>query len=735
MSTYDEYLGPEKYGDDEKESTPSFRKVLSTIKSYSESNNIADLIDQEYLKEISDYCVKCYQDDLRSMKDWLANADEIMDFMKTSPSKPAKKHKANIKLPIIYTAVLHMSSMLQDELNKNGDVANYKVIGGDTQIVPNNTPNAQHVQAQPTISFGKKARRGKRICRHLNWMCTEKIDNWYMKEDQVQTTALAIGTAFVKTYYDHVNETIVSEFIPYDQIIINHGSSSLSKAESITHKIYKTTREIIQWQRYGLFSEIEDEKGIVTDIKDLTKDKGDHNAVSHVLLEHHCWLDLDKDGLPEPYIVTIHEASGKILRIVARFTLKDVIYNSKNEIKKIIPTNFFTAYNAITNPDGGLWHWGLGHLLLNLNDAGNAMINILTNAGHLATLQGGFLDKSLRIKKGPHELDPGEWVSAESTGQALKDGIVPFNYKEPSNVLLQVLGLILDQSKAVSATSDLTTGQTSDSMANVSPNVVFNMMQQGLKLYTSIFRRISRGRKEELQKIVKLNSIHVDTKEYMAIVSPPPAEIQEMFDANHNLIDYDLNSLELQIVPIVDDNQATEGEMQIKAQAKLNAAIQLAPYNIINLREVAKEYFESLETENADQLILPPAPPPPPDPKLLEVQQDAKFNQDKIQLESKKLELHDKKLNMDHQVKIGALQLQAQQLQIQGNHVQGQHQTAVSKVNLEAGKLQLDATKVALTNQHDNIQTSLDFQAKAKELQLQKEELALKRREIDKNNV
>lgn len=694
--------------DDESVKKPSVKTVIETLNEYVSHPNINELLEEDERKEIVDYCLKVYREDCMSMQDWLDDANEILDFMSTANTSSKPAHKAKIKLPMISTAVNQLSARIKSELVKNGKTVRYKVIGGDVQT-------QQGPDGQLITTMGKKDRKGKRITKHLNWQLMDKIPNYSVEVSKLVMSFAALGTAFTKTYYDITEGVIRSEFIPYDQLILNHSSNSLEDAEMITHKIYKSTAQIIQCQRHGYFTELADSNGETLEVKDLTKDKDDHKANKHKLLELHCWLDLDHDGLPEPYVVTIHEASEHILRIVARFKPKNVVFNNKNQIRYIKPTHYFNDYICLQNPDGGFWGNGIGSLLINLNDAANSMINILTDAGHLATMQGGFLDKNLRIPPGLKELSPGEWIRADASGASMKDGIVPFNYKEPSAVLFQVLGLLLEQAKAVSATSDLLSGQSSGSLANVSPNVIFSLMENGLQVYSAVTKSLANGKRKEIQKIVDLNAEYLNPKEYLALVSPSPEEIQEMFSPDGKLIDYDLDSMELQVLPVVDVNESTEGEKQIRSQAMFQAAMQAAPTGVVNMRAVVSFHFDALGIENSQQFIAPEQPAPP-DPKMIQAQAKSQLDQGKLQIEGQKLELEKAKIQSTVELKAKELEVRTQEMQVQAMTVSAQNELAQRKLQREEDKTQLDVHKAALSHNLDIAKLTLDKTLREKEI-------------------
>lgn len=598
---YDEYYNTEDM--EEGEQPLAIKDILK-------SDNVADLLDQEELDEIASCVLQDLEEDEKSMADWLEYADKAMELTKLHREQKHMpfRNASNIKYPLITTAVVQFSSRTESELIKAGQVAKYKVIGRDPA--------------------GLKTRKGQRVRTHLNWQIMEKMPNWQNERDRLHHQLAVCGTSFVKTWYDPVEGVNRSEFIPYDQLIANNGIKSLETAPRISQYVYMSDNDLVEHMRWGLFTEC--------DVDDLQKDNEDFEAIYHEIIEQHCFYDLDDDGLAEPYIVVVHKAAKKVLRIIPRFEKDDVLYNSKGQIKKIYPTQYFTDYHFIPNMDGSFYSLGFGTLLLDVNATINTILNQLINAGHLATTQGGFISKDLRLAKEDLDIDPGEFKYVETRdGAKIGDGVFMFNYKEPSNVLYSLLGTLVEGAKQLTSTTDIMTG-TQDT-TNTSPNTLMMLMQQGLKVYSAIQRRIFRSFKRELEKLVKLNAKHINVEEYIRLIDPTEQEIMEMFSPEGQLLDYDLGQVD--IVPCVDPNESTEQEALVRAQAVLQAGVQLAQLQGVNPRAVARAYFESLEVPNIDQLVLPEPPPDAPNPAMIQLQLEQAKVQSDIQVKAQKTQI------------------------------------------------------------------------------------------------
>lgn len=639
-------------------------EVLNKLLEFSEAVNIADLLDSDKLREIADRVKRGYEVDKLSMESFLEQANQAVELCKLEREEknyPMRK-ASNVKLPMITQAAMQFTSRTLPELIKSGKLAKYRIIGPD-----------------PT---GAKARRGKRLETHLNWQMLEQMKGMLDELDNLLMQTSIVGTTHAKTYFDPVAGTNRFEFIPYDEFVINAGVKTLEEAERKTQILSISEKELIENQRFGIYRHFEKYSydGVQEQVEDKDgnsegfADSPDADPVNvQELLEQHCFLDLDEDGMPEPYIVTMHEKSGQVLRIVARYipakvvveydgiaaTLDELIVpdpddntrpmirsdiKGKCEVKKIHAIEYFTKFGLIPNPDGGYFMYGLGTLLLDLNMTANTISNQLIDAGRLANLQGGFIGSRLRIRGDTKELEPGEWVKAESAdGNSLRNEIVPLNYKEPSTVLFQMLGTIYSMGQQLASSTEVLTG-TAETQ-NSSPHTVLAMIQQGLQQFLSMQRRILRSYKDAFQKLVDLNRIFLDSNEYLQVLDIPPEspEFAEMLNPRTGeILDYALAGDD--VVPVADLKNSTEAEKLAKLQVMIQNIQFLGPLGATNGPEFTRFMAETLELDNPER-FMPPPQDPMQNPEFIKMQAD--IAKQSAELELKELELKRKAMETE----------------------------------------------------------------------------------------
>jgi chaperonin GroES len=497
--------------------------------------------------------------------------------------------------------------------------------------------------------------------------------------DKTMTVLPIIGTAFKKTYFCPQRQRNVSEFVNPRDLVINYYAKSLETANRKTQILTYYPNEIVELQRTGFFKDCElhqgqglEEQGLAYETTGVTEPPiDDHSA--HEVLECHCLLDLDEDGYMEPYIVHIHKDMEKVLRIYPRFTERDVQMNDDGEIAKITPIEHYTGYQFIPNPESDIYGLGFGTLLGPLNETANTLINQLLDAGTLSNTQGGFLGRNFKIKGGVNSFKPGEWKITNSTGDDLRKSIFPLPVREPSGTLFQLLGTIIDAGQSLSGTKDIMMGESPGQ--NQPATTTMAVLEQGLKVFTSIHKRVYRSMKKELKKLFKLNALYMQDEEYYRILDYEPtrdimkakAEIKNMVQqaqqqgqqvppeliqqAEQELIskfqntgmiyrnDYLENYEDASVVPAGDPNVVTQAQKLVKAEALLQAMASGMP---LNREEVTYRFLEAQEQANIPALM--DVPPPQPDPEIMLKQQEFQWRQ---QYETQKLKLEEQRVTSE----------------------------------------------------------------------------------------
>ena len=545
---------------------PEGMESLLRLQEFAASDNAATLLSEDVLRDSGRRVVTEYQDDKDSRSDWEEDNRQTMKLArqvredKTFPWPGA----ANVKFPLLAEAAITFAARAYPEIVQGKDVVKCAVEGDDPQ--------------------GQKAQRAQRISDHMSWQLINQMEEWEEDTDRLLVSLPLVGSCFRKTYYDPVRGRNVSKLVPAEDFIVSNHAGSLDLARRETERFDLYTNDVLEKQRGGLWLDVE-----------LRADSEDDRPDDHyVFLEQHRWLDLDEDGYEEPYIVTVHEATQQVVRVVARFSADQIKINARNEVVRIEADRYYTHYYFMPDPQGGLYGVGFGKLLTPINESIDTVLNQLLDAGTLANMQGGFLGKGVKVRTGQLRIGPGEWKPVESTGGDLKSNIVPLPFKEPSIVLFQLLGLLIDTGKGLASIKDVLSGDLP--AANVPATTVLALIEQGQKVYTAIHKRIFRSMKREFEKLYRLNAEYLDEREYFTVLDNRQAIAQQDYQQG----DYDVS-------PVADPHLSNRAQRLAQAQALM----QLRGQPGINTPEIDKEYLTAIGVDQPERFIAQQQGPDP----------------------------------------------------------------------------------------------------------------------------
>lgn len=599
--------------------------LIDEILPAGDAGNVAELLNEEQLLCVGYEVHQGWQEDKISREDWLNKAHKIMDLalMKGEKKNYPWPNAANVKHPMLATAMIQYSSRTLPELIRNSEIARFRIQGSDRD--------------------GSKKRLGIRRAKYTNHQILNKTPNWRRDRRKLFNQSSLIGASFVRVKWEPVKKLITSYLIPYDLIVINDYVRSLEDAPRITEIFYITRKEYIENVRHGIYRDV--------DLDFLQTQTNVSDTLYMEMIEQSCFLDLDGDGYPEPYTVVLHVDSREVLQILPRFDIDDIEFNEDGEVKYIDGRIEYVDYNFIESPNGRFHGFGFGGLLLNPLLMTNTILNQLIDAGTLSNTPTGFFTKSVRIKKGDYIATPGQFRTVDlDAGHELADNIYKMDFKEPSMVLFQLLGLLLESVKTFTSATDALTG-TADA-TNASPTTVLALIQQGLQVFTSIQRGMFESFEKELRIYERLNRTHVNLEEYFQIVDPDPdnpvyvknmtdpetgQEIQvPVFEQDEMYTDGIFSDYArgkgVDVTPVADINSATQTERLVRADTIQKFITPLIPSGRVNAEELIRYYTEATGEENSDRFIAPP--PTGPDPTMIELMSKIAERSERLKLDT-----------------------------------------------------------------------------------------------------
>ena len=623
------------------------------------SPNLAEKLDEDLQKAIGRWVVGGYVKDLSSRTQWAEQHAEAMKLalqvkeMKTFPWTNA----SNVKFPLVTVGALQFLARISI-LTKGSKLAQFRIQGADPE--------------------GKKISRAKRIGNHIDIQLIDDDPGWADADEQTKFAASLLGSSFKKTSYDAVSGINCSEFVPAQHFVVDYNCKNLGTAQRYTHVINMDDNKLTERVKRKIFIKEENAHASSPDqimVNMLERASREVQGLAPLaetedvrVLEQYCWLDLDGDGYREPYIVSVREDTGHLYRIVARFYDDGSIHrrldarqrqfenlanlatdpqqasllerravavrNSKeNTIIRIDPVQFFTKYTFVPSPDGGFYGLGLGALLGPVNEAVNSLINQLIDAGTMSNTGGGWIARGARMKAGKTSFDPFEWKHVDSTGDDLRKSIFPLPVREPSNVLFQLLGILIQYGEKISSATDIMTGVSPGQNTPATTSQV--TVEQGMMLFSGIHNRMYRAFRHELTLHYKLNQTFFQhSPRYWELTQGPDAILQPD----------DYRQGNFRIFPSADPTVVSISQRKEKADKLAQAA--LTPIGALWDKEVISRKWLEANEWDVEEIFPDPQGPravkPPVDPKSAiaqaKLEQEKQEHHDNMLLEVAKLQ-------------------------------------------------------------------------------------------------
>jgi hypothetical protein len=454
-----------------------------------------------------------------------------------------------------------------------------------------------------TKIIGKETQEKKeaalRVQEDMNYQLTEQMPEYRPETERLIWGLGLSGNAFRKVYEDPSLNRQVALFVPAEDVVVPYGATDLASAERVTHVMRKNENELRKLQVSGFYLDIDlgDPENSLDEVEKKIAEKLGFRATAdsrYKLLEMHVDLDLpgfehkedgEATGIALPYVVTIEKGTSKVLSIRRNWKLED-----KNFIKR----QHFVHYGYI--PGFGFYCFGLIHLIGAFAKSGTSIIRQLVDAGTLSNLPGGFKTRGLRIKGDDTPIAPGEFRDVDVASGTMKDNIMPLPYKEPSQVLMALLGQIVEDGRRFANTADL---QTSDMSSQAPVGTTLAILERTLKVMSAVQARIHFSLKQELKLLKNI------------IAENAPSDYDyEPEEGSRKAKKSDYKNID--VIPVSDPNASTMAQKIVQYQAVLQLA-QTSP-QFYNMPLLHRQMLEVLGIKEAHKLVPMSEDQKPQDP-------------------------------------------------------------------------------------------------------------------------
>jgi len=550
-------------------------------------DNLAELLPDDVLEPIGNEMTQNYMDYKASRKEWEQSYVSGLDLLgfkyenRTEPFQGA----SGATHPVLAEAVTQFQAQAYKELlPADGPVR--------TQVIGVKNPGTEQ--------------QSNRVKDFMNYLIMDQMKEYEAEFDSMLFHLPLAGSTFKKVYYDVNMGRAVSKFVPADELIVPYTATSLDDAEAIIHKVKISENELRKQQVNGFYRDVElgppgtdsnDELAKKERELDGTKKTGKNEPV-YTLLECHVNLDLEgfeevgADGEPTgiklPYLVTVEEGNRKVLSIRRNYAPDDL---KKRKIQYFVHFKFL--------PGLGFYGFGLIHMIGGLSRTATSALRQLLDAGTLSNLPAGFKQRGVRVRDEASPIQPGEFKDVDAPGGNLRDAFFPLPYKEPSQTLLNLLGIVVNAGQRFAAIADM---QVGDGNQGAAVGTTIALLERGSRVMSAIHKRCYAAMKNEFKLLSKV------VAQYL-----PPEYPYDVVGGQRNIKQTDFDD-RVDVIPVADPNIFSMSQRITLAQTQL----QIATSNpqLHNMYQIYRNMYNAIGVKDVDAVLPPPAPTAPMDPSM-----------------------------------------------------------------------------------------------------------------------
>jgi len=553
--------------------------------------NLADILPDDVINRLASELYQNYEDYKQSRKDWeqtYTQGLDLLGFKYVNRSQPFQG-ASGATHPVLAEAVTQFQATAYKELLPSDGPVRTQIMG---------------------VATREKEDQSMRVKDYMNYQIMNKMPEYEAEFDQMLFYLPLAGSAFKKVYYDEMMGRAVSKFVQADDLIVPYSATSLDDAEAIFQRMYMSENDIRKAQVSGFYSDIELGRPNFTEDKvheEERKLEGTRKTYStassgdttYTVLESHINLDLEgfedmnqetqePSGIKLPYIVTLEAGARKILSIRRNFQPNDPL---KKKVQYFVHFKFL--------PGLGFYGFGLIHMIGGLSRTATVALRQLLDAGTLSNLPAGFKMRGIRVRDDATPLQPGEFRDVDAPGGSLKEAFFPLPYKEPSQTLLQLMGIVVQAGQRFASIADM---QVGDGNQNAAVGTTVALLERGSRVMSAIHKRLYNGLKQEFKLLATIFSQYLPAEYPYDVVGGQRVIKQMDFDER------------IDIIPVADPNIFSMTQRVTLAQTELQMA--MSNPQIHNLYASYRNMYTALGIKNIDQLLPPPPPPQPKDPAL-----------------------------------------------------------------------------------------------------------------------
>jgi hypothetical protein len=534
--------------------------------------NLAEYMDEDALEEIGDQRVET----LNTLKDARQEQDAfLVEHIKLLGIGPRENTSpipggCDALHPILMESIVKFQAKAIQELWPAKGPVRTEVVG---------LVNEQRLQA------------AARVKAHMNYQLTREVAGAYSDRERGLFRLAALGTNIMKVGWSEQRSTLDPVIVPMEKFFVDPAITHLRYADEYVEIAEYSVRRMNEMVGRKYFRSMEDaEESLQTsEIEEaLNKAQGiDQPGIrlGYTVGEAHCYLDLDgadplvPAGESAPYIVHFNTSSGKVYSIRRNWAAEDAMRNR---------LSWYVAESMI--PGFGFYGYGYIHLIGDIAKGATTSLRALVDAGMFSNFQGGFKSKMAKFSQSDTPIEFGEWRDVDASPEDLQRSFFPLPFKEPSQVLFQLLQFMVGAGQKFADSTDAVVSEAT----NYGPvATTLALLEASQRFYSSIHKRLHKSQEEFFTLLGRVNHSNLPDRVNFVVGSE-----------NQFVMRADYNPAEVAVIPASDPNALTETQRVAKAQIVLESAQRFPQH--VDARMALRNFYMAMGVDNIDQLMPNP---------------------------------------------------------------------------------------------------------------------------------
>lgn len=434
--------------------------------------------------------------------------------------------------------------------------------------------------------------KGERVKDYMNYQFKFQMPDFRTELEQLLTQLPLGGSQYLRMVYDQKKQRPVPIFVPVDDVYLPYAASNFYTAERITYAEHITKYEFDQRTKSGMYRELpinlqeakpevpkETESQKATDkIEGRTKDHQYNEDGLRDEYEISCFCELEDENESSPYRVTIDSASRKIVAINRNWEEED---DTMQSLYWMVEFPFV--------PWRGAYSIGLGQMIGSLSGAATGALRALLDSAHINNMPTLLRLKGANFSGQSKELNVTEVTEIEGgiASDDIRKLIMAVPYNQPSPVLFQLLGFLVDAGNGVVRT-------TFENIAEQNPNMpvgtTLALIEEGMKVMSAIHLRTYHAMDYVIRLLHRIDRMYLSEDDLIDDVGEVLAT-REDFEKP------------IDVIPTADPEVFSDVQRLAQLQIVADRA-QMNP-DLYNRRAVEKRLLERTKIPNPDELLMP----------------------------------------------------------------------------------------------------------------------------------